>query len=238
MSQDSVLYSERSVLGYGHVTGSLLLIFPLFLAYELGLLLTPGSNGVDFVSRFVFDAVGQNRQHYLLLHLGLAGAFLLLLHYLYRRGVLDLDRAMPVILEASIYALTLGSFIIFIMDRLLGLELLAVGGPGLGNSLVVASGAGVHEEIVFRLGCMGLGGMVLSRLLGHEGVSIFLAAVLSSALFAAAHHIGSAGEPLELSLLVYRWIAGMCFAAIFYYRSLAHAVYSHFLYDLYVLGMA
>ena len=241
MSRDApgiVLRNGRSVLGYGQVAGSLLLVFPLFLAYELGLLLTPASNGVDFTSRFIFNAVERNPQSYLLVHLALAAVFLLLLHTLYRRGILELDRAWPVILESCIYALTLGSFIIFVMDRCLGLELLAIGGAKLGNALVVSLGAGVHEEMVFRLGIMGIGGLVLTRVFGRSGLAVLIAAILSAAAFALAHHVGAAGEALELSLLVYRFIAGLAFAAIFYYRSLAHAVYSHFLYDLYVMGMA
>ncbi len=237
-SSVSVLRRRGSVLGYGQVAGSLLLVFPLFLAYELGLLLTPASNGVDFTSRFIFNAVGRDPQSYLLVHLAMGAVFLLLLHTLYRRGVLELDRAWPVVLESCIYALTLGSFIIFVMDRVLGLELLAVGGGRLGNTLVVSLGAGVHEEMVFRLGLMGIGGLALARLWGRPGPSVFVAALLSSAAFALAHHVGTAGEAFELSLVVYRFIAGLAFAVIFYYRSLAHAVYSHFLYDLYVMGVA
>ncbi|MCP4445707.1 MAG: CPBP family intramembrane metalloprotease [Myxococcales bacterium] len=242
MSRSSVSASagaRRSVLGYGHVCGSLLLVFPLFLAYELGLLLTPASNGVDFTSRLIFDAVERDPQNYLLVHLLMAVAFLLLLHMLHRRGILELERIWPVVLESCIYALTLGCFIIFVMDSLLGLELLAVGGSAqLGNALVISLGAGVHEELVFRLGLMGIGGLLLTRLFARPGAAIFVAAVLSSLAFAMAHHLGAAGEPFEVALLAYRFIAGLAFAAIFYYRSLAHAVYSHFLYDLYVLGVA
>jgi hypothetical protein len=237
MSRDSVLRGGRSVLGYGQVAASLLLIFPLFLVYELGLLLTPASNGVDFTSRFIFDAVDRDPQSYLLVHLLMAAAFLLLLHSLYRRGILELDRAWPVVLESCIYALTLGSFIIFVMDRFLGLELLAVGASQIGNTLIISLGAGVHEEMVFRLGIMGIGGLLLTRLLGRSDTAVLIAALLSAAVFALAHHIGAAGDPFELSLVVYRFLAGLAFAAIFYYRSLAHAVYSHFLYDLYVLGV-
>ncbi len=229
----------RSLFGYGQVAGSLLLVFPLFLIYEVGLLITPASNGVDFMSRLIFDAVDQDPQNYLLVHIAMAAVFLLLLHTLYRRGILELDRVGPVLLESCIYALTLGSFIIFVMDRLLGLELLAVGfGEKLGNTLVISLGAGVHEELVFRLGLMGGGGLLLSRVFTHRGMAILVAALVSSVAFSVAHHIGAAGEGFEVSLFVYRFIAGLAFAAIFYYRSLAHAVYSHFLYDLYVLGVA
>jgi len=204
----------------------------------MGLLLTPGSNGVDFTSRLIFEAVDRNPHNYLLVHVALAGAFLLLLTYLWQRNILQLDRVVPVVLESSIYALTLGSFILFIMDRVLGLELLAVGGQrNPGNLLVISLGAGVHEELVFRLGMMGLGGALLMRAIGRRNASIAIAAIVSSAAFALAHHVGAAGEPFAFHVFVYRFIAGLAFSAIFYYRSFAHAVYSHFLYDLYVMGV-
>jgi len=223
-------------LGYGQVGSSLLLVFPLFLAYELGLLLTPASNGVDFASRLIFDAANRDAQTYLFIHFGMGAVFLLILVFLWQRGALALHRTWPVLLESSIYALTLGSFILFVMDRLLGLQLLAVG-AGLGNALVVSMGAGVHEELVFRLGMMGIGGVILSRLSGNRGAAVLVAALASAFAFAFAHHVGAAGESFEMSVFVYRSIAGLAFSAIFYYRSLAHAVYSHFLYDLYVLAV-
>lgn len=225
-------------LGYGQVPSSLLLIFPLWIGYELGLLLTPASNGVDFVSQLIFQVVRQDAQHYLYAHLALGAVFLALLALLWRRGALALEEVTPMLLESLIYALTLGSFIIFLMDRLMGLELLAVGAPRIGNALVVSLGAGVHEELVFRLGAMGLGGLALGRALPSRRLAILCAALLSSLLFALAHHQGAAGDVYELSVFTYRVIAGMVFAAIFYYRSLAHAVYSHFLYDFYVLVIA
>lgn len=225
-------------IGYGRVPSSLLLIFPLWITYELGLLMTPANNGVDFVSSLIFQAVQQDSQRYLYVHLALGGAFLALLTALWRRGSLALEEVTPLLLESSIYALTLGSFIIFVMDRLMGVQLLAIGAPEVGNALVVSLGAGVHEELVFRLAIMGLGGLALSRLLSSRALALLIAAIVSSLLFALAHHHGANGEVFEIPVFLYRAIAGMVFAAIFYYRSLAHAVYSHFLYDFYVLVIA
>jgi hypothetical protein len=225
-------------LGYGKVPGSLLLIFPLWITYELGLLLTPANNGVDFVSRLIFEAAGSDPQTYLYLHLALGGVFLALLALLWRGGKLAMDELTPMVLESSIYALTLGSFIIFVMDRLIGLQLLAVGGGDVQNALVVSLGAGVHEELIFRLGVMGFGGILLARVLPSRRLSVFCAACVAAFLFALAHHQGVSGEAFEISVFTYRVIAGLAFAAIFYYRSLAHAVYSHFLYDFYVLVIA
>ena len=225
-------------IGYGRVPSSLLLIFPLWIAYEIGLLITPASNGVDFVSQIIFEAAHRDSQRYLYIHLALGGVYLALLTALWRRGALALEEVTPLLLESSIYALTLGSFIVFVMDSLVGVHLLATGAPEMGNALVISLGAGVHEELIFRLLLMGLGGLALTKVLPSRALALVLAAALASLLFALAHHHGVNGEVFELSVFVYRAIAGLVFAAIFYYRSLAHAVYSHFLYDLYVLVIA
>ncbi len=238
-------HSRSSGLGYGQVASSLLLIFPLFLAYEIGLLLTPAKSGVDFLSRRLFEALGRDSSAYLNLHLALGAGYLLLLTILWRRNSLFLRGVGTMLLESSIYALTLGSFIIFVMDGLVGLEIMALGyprlsmwSPELGNALVISLGAGVHEELIFRLGMMGASGFILIRLGVSRSLAIVCAALLSSALFAMAHHVGANADAFDMSLLVYRGIAGLAFAAIFYYRSLAHAVYCHFLYDFYVMALA
>lgn len=227
-------------LGYGDVPSSLLLIFPLFLAYELGLLLWPVGNGVDFVSQLVFGLVDHDPQNYLLAHLILGGVYLGFLTLLWTRNALVLNRVLPMLLESAIYALTLGSLILFVMDNLIGLDLLAISdveqvlaSSKIANALMVSMGAGVHEELVFRLGGMGLLGVLLARMGARHGVALIISAVISALLFSAAHH-GAAGEAFHISAFIYRFLAGLVFAAIFYFRSLAHAVYSHFFYDFYV----
>jgi membrane protease YdiL (CAAX protease family) len=59
-----------------------------------------------------------------------------------------------------------------------------------------------------------------------------LAFAASSLIFAAAHHW--AGEPWSDRAFAFRTLAGAAFALIFWYRSLAHAVWAHALYDVYI----
>jgi hypothetical protein len=66
-------------------------------------------------------------------------------------------------------------------------------------------------------------------------LSLASAFVLSSLLFSAAHHIPPYGDPLELGVFTFRFLAGMIFASLFWFRGFAVAVYTHALYDLYVL---
>jgi hypothetical protein len=225
--------ADVSPFGHGDIPTSLLLIFPLFLAYEVGVMFSPTVNGVDFVTRWVFAAVGYDRERYLYVHLGLAVAFLALLIYLRTKRGFTLKILPPVLIESVIYALTLGTAIVFIMDRVLGLGATELGGRA--QAAVMSLGAGVHEELVFRLGLMGgaIAALTLARV--SRGPALVLALGASAALFSAAHHAGPLGEPFDTSVFVYRMLAGVAFGLIFYYRSLAHAVYAHFLYDVYVM---
>jgi len=202
------------------------------LAYEIGVLFAGSVNGADLVTRAVF-AVAGSRAAYLAIHAILAICFLVWIRHTRRWGTLQLALAGPVILEAALYALTLGAAVSLIVDRLLGLGLSV-------PSVISALGAGVHEELVFRLaliaGLVALAQHADPRLARGAGgrLAVVLAVAVSSLAFAAAHHAGAHGEPWSAHAFAFRAVAGTAFAAIFWFRSLAHAVYAHVLYDILV----
>jgi hypothetical protein len=212
-----------SATGHGDLSASIVLIFPLLLAYEVGVLFAGNVNGADVVTRTLYSLVG-SRAIYLAVHACVAVLFLYWIRTHRKTSTLHLEIAVPVILEASIYAMTLGAAISLVVDKMLGL--------GAADSMVSALGAGVHEELVFRLGLFS-GGVALLR--GHR-FAVPIALVASSVLFSAAHHAGAHGEPFTMHAFVFRILAGGAFGAIFWYRSLAHAVYAHVLYDLVVFA--
>ncbi len=214
-----------SATGHGDIAASLVLIFPLLLAYEIGVLFAGRVNGADVVTRGLYEIVG-SRAAYLVVHLVFAVAFLVWIRRGRRWATLSLEVAAPVILEAAIYALTLGAVGALLVEKLLGL--------GLGDSLVSAIGAGVHEELVFRLGAMAGLVALLARAGVDRRLSILVALVASCVVFAAAHHLGTHGEPWTAHAFAYRCVAGCAFGLIFWFRSLAHAVYAHVLYDMLV----
>jgi membrane protease YdiL (CAAX protease family) len=216
---------------------SLLLVFPLFLVYQLGVLLTPTMNGADFITRPLMDLLRFNLGAYLLLSAGVTLAFIVVALYLRKRQEFDWRLFVPVLSESAISALTLGTLINLIMHP--GARHLAAGGPpGTGpiDRFVLSLGAGVYEELVFRLILVSALTALGYRLLRLPKLLAVLAAfVVSSFLFSAAHHLGRQGDPLVLGVFVYRFLAGMIFATIFYCRSFAIAVYTHALYDIYVM---
>lgn len=212
--------------GHGDLEASLVLVFPVLLAYEIGVLFAGRVNGADVVTRALYATLG-SRTLYLLLHAVIAALFLVWIRGANRWDSLRLEIVAPVFLEALIYALTLGAAITLVLSHVLGMS---IGG----STVISALGAGVHEELVFRLGL--LAGMVTFLRGGgtDRRVAVVIAFVLSAPLFALAHHAGANGEPFTWHAFAFRTIAGLAFGAIFWFRSLAHAVYAHALYDLIV----
>jgi len=215
---------------------SLVLVFPLFLIYQLGVLITPTMNGADFITRPLMDLLRFNLGAYLLLVGGLTAAFIVVALYLRKKQEFDWRLFVPVLLESTIYALTMGTLINFLMNPFA--RHLAAGPPGTGpfDRFVLSLGAGVHEELIFRLVLLSAIAALGYRVLRFpKFVAVAAAFVISSLLFSAAHHVGAHGDPLQLGVFVYRFLAGMVFAALFYFRSFAIAVYTHAFYDIYVM---
>ena len=216
---------RASRTGHGDLAASLVLIFPLVLAYEVGVLFAGRVNGADVITRAIYGALG--RTTYLLVYAAIAIGFLLWIRRGNRWATLRVEIAAPVILEAAIYALTLGALLSLVVDRMLGLGLTS-------GELVSALGAGVHEELVFRLGLLcGLVALFRQTAIG-EVIGVVAAIAISSVLFSLAHHVGAYGEPFTMHAFVYRCFAGAAFALIFWFRSLAHVVYAHVFYDVLV----
>ena len=108
---------------------SLILVFPLLLTYQIGVLFTlPMLNGADFVTVLLFRTFGLGTGGYLAFVGVVLLLFLIALVILRRKQHFNPTVVIPVVLESSIYALTMGSLIVLLMTRVFGLSpQLAVG---------------------------------------------------------------------------------------------------------------
>jgi membrane protease YdiL (CAAX protease family) len=219
---------------------SLVLVFPLLLVYQVGVLFTlPMLNGADFVTTFLFRTLGLSTGQYLAFVAVVFIFFLIGVALLRRKQHFNPRIIVPVLLESAIYALTMGSLIVLVMTKLLGIspQLAAgLGEQGLLTRLVMSIGAGVYEETVFRLGI--LSGLVLLFAKGigmRPWIALIGAFFVSSVAFSLVHHIPPYGEPLGLGVFTFRCLAGVFFGVLFWLRGFAVAVYTHALYDIYVL---
>lgn len=214
---------------------SLVFVAPLLLSYQAGLAVTgpEALNGVDFLTIILraSGGTGAALAFNALVLVALSGA----LFQLRRRGAFGPTAFFGLACESLVYAACLGSVIRIVMDHL---PLTADPGHGLPmlTRVVIALGAGVNEEVVFRL--LGFSGFLAlgKRLLGRESATLVLAGLIgSSLLFAAAHHLGPGAEAWALDRFVFRALAGLFLGLLHRYRGFAVAVYTHVLYDVLVL---
>ena len=112
-------------------------------------------------------------------------------------------------------------------------------------------GAGIYEEVLFRLALMPTLYLALRCLLVRHQVAIIIAVGVTSLVFAAAHYVESADDLLSLSGLAtalwhavvtpalrfgfgFRLLAGLTFAALFWVRGFGITVGTHVAYDVLV----
>lgn len=111
-----------------------------------------------------------------------------------------------------------------------------------GLRLVLSCGAGVYEELLFRL--LLVSGLVLF-MRGLVGASrpgaVISAVVLAALLFAAVHYVGPYeqfdGSALAFVRFGFRVAAGVFFSGLLALRSFGMAVAAHALYDIIVTGI-
>lgn len=231
---------RRHFGGRQDVFTSALLVFPLFLTYQVAILMgAQGRNGADFITLFLIRLCNRDLGTYLLLLAALAGGYVGLLLWLRSRRTLHGRMFTPMLIEASFYAFFMGGVIqllIVYFDRVVPILAIVPAGPL--DVLAISAGAGLHEELVFRAGLLaglifvlGLPGVPVGRLAGN-----LIALAVSSLVFAAVHHIGPGGDPLTAVTFTYRTFAGVLFGLIYLYRGLAVAAWTHALYDVLVLS--
>ena len=214
--------------------GATLTVLPLALIYGLGLLVAApeARSGVDVVSGFLLEGLGVDG--YVGVHLGIAAIVIGYACWRHRRAIgKHLLLTAPVVAEATVYGLLVGSLILQVMEEQHLLGPLMIPSETL-DKVVVAAGAGLHEELLFRLLLLpGLAWLAFRGLAMPKPMAWGFAIVLSSLAFAGAHHL--AGEPYTTFAFAYRSLAGVVFAGLYMTRGFAVAAWTHAAYDLHVL---
>ena len=100
--------------------------------------------------------------------------------------------------------------------------------------VVTFVGAGIYEEVLFRLGLFVVLFTVLRTVRLPVLFALPLAAIAGSLAFAAAHHLGPYGEPMRADYFVFRTAAGLYFTLLFVARGFGIAVGAHAGYDILV----
>jgi hypothetical protein len=216
---------------------SLVFALPLVLAYEGGVLLlgrgTP-RNGADVWLRQALDALGFG-SYFLLPALTVLG--LLAWHHVehdrwqVRAGVLA-----GMALECCLWAAVLVG-IARLQGRLwpqFSPLMLAPGRDGLLARVIGFCGAGLYEEVLFRLLLLPAVAFGLERLGASTAAAAGWAILATSCLFSLAHYVGPLGDTFDLYGFVFRTLAGVFFSLLFLARGFGIVAGTHAAYDLFV----
>jgi membrane protease YdiL (CAAX protease family) len=102
------------------------------------------------------------------------------------------------------------------------------------GQVVAFCGAGLYEEVLFRL----LLFSAAARLAGLAGLGgwwkIAAAVASTSLLFALAHYVGAGGDAWALPSFCFRFLAGAFFALLFVSRGFGITAGTHAAYDVLV----
>ena len=142
--------------------------------------------------------------------------------------------------ESLVLALLFGLIVGTATAQLVGpLRTLAAGGGldgGPLSRLTLSLGAGLYEELLFRVVIVALLAHGFRLLLGAGRVAAGVAATIVGALlFSGFHYIGPLGEPLQLESFVFRALAGVAFSGLYLTRGFGITAWTHALYDVIVL---
>jgi membrane protease YdiL (CAAX protease family) len=210
---------------------SLAFLLPLLVIYEVGILrFGVRPNGADDFMRRLLDMLGFG-QHFLLP--GLIVGILLGWHHLSHApwrlsaGVLSAMAVESIALGLCIRVIP------YVQDALIAIGVVEKVKEALAAA-VSYLGAGIYEELLFRLILLSLLAWAFRQAGATPRMSMIAAALLNSLLFSLAHHIGPYGEHFHWFAFTFRFLAGMFFSVVYVYRGFGIAAGSHAAYDILV----
>jgi hypothetical protein len=230
---------------------SLTFAFPLLAAYELlAFSLSHGDitgvrNGADVLLKSLFVTLGGRNGLALFGALLVGGGAALVWRDVQRSGKIETRYLLWMLVESVVYALAFG-LVAGTLTMLLVPGLALVGDTpmltaaaledfSLPTQLMISLGAGIYEELLFRVILVGglawAGGKVLGLARPAAGV---LAVVVGALVFSAFHYIGPYGEALELDSFTFRTVAGLLFSGLYLVRGFGITAWTHALYDVFL----
>jgi membrane protease YdiL (CAAX protease family) len=226
-------------------TYTLLFALPLLALYELGAMMIADRaggmrNGADVLLRTLLSAGGVQGTLAFTAALAVGAAVLIALERRKKRVPLRGAYFVGMLVESAAYALLFGFVVAMATQALLGgmVRFAADGGvstlPVL-DGVVLSLGAGIYEELLFRVILTG-GMFALLLAMGvRRTPAALVALVLSAFVFSAFHYVGPYAYPLQLNSFTFRLLAGLAFSALYMARGFGIAAWTHALYDVFLV---
>jgi hypothetical protein len=224
---------------------SLTFVLPLLLLYEgLARLLsgTGGSgirNGADVLLKSLFVLLGGQLGLTIFAMVLVGTGAVLVWRDRRRSGPIEGRYFIGMAVESVIYAGLFGLVTSTVTALLLhGPSAIALGQSprfDLPTQVMVSLGAGIYEELLFRVIMVGALAKLASVGFGWRPVAAGgFATVIGALIFSFFHYIGPLGDRLELTSFAFRTVAGMLLSGLFLLRGFGVAAWTHALYDVFL----
>ena len=217
---------------------------PLFLIYEIGIILTSSDNlfavrnGADalmrqiLVSTLDLSTFGTNGLYLMgvVFFIGFITVYFLQRAF-WDQISLNNDFLIVMFIESILWAIIL----FFLMSNAQILLMLTTGKILL-QQVTLAVGAGIYEEMLFRVILI----YVISSILGFiflwgKKLKQVMAMVIAAGIFSLFHFMGDFGDSFSFDIFMVRFLAGIVLGLLYFARGFGITATSHSIYDLIVL---
>ncbi|NBC86744.1 MAG: CPBP family intramembrane metalloprotease [Bacteroidetes bacterium] len=138
-----------------------------------------------------------------------------------------------IIAESAVYALVVAG----IVGQMVAAVFAAWPSPQMAHDLwtqlALSIGAGLYEELVFRVLLVGGLFLLFRWMFSGETTAYVAAAVIGAGIFSLVHYVGALGDPFALDSFTFRFLFGLALNVLFLLRGFGVAAWTHALYDIY-----
>ncbi|QDU07065.1 CPBP family intramembrane glutamic endopeptidase [Gimesia aquarii] len=218
----------------------LVFLAPLLVIYELGVISMGGNqpelirNGADYWMRSWLSQLGFT--HTFLLPCLIVGTLLIWHVCCKYPWKISAETLLGMFAESLLFA-----FCLIILGQVQDLAFQQLPEPTMmfieresASRVVSFVGAGVYEEVMFRLLLLPLCYLLFRGMMLKVRWSAVLAIISTSLIFSLAHYIGATGDQFSLFSFTFRTVAGLFFAGLFFLRGFGITVGAHATYDIIV----
>lgn len=134
-------------------------------------------------------------------------------------------------LESAVYAVALGWTVGAAIGALFSMvppQLARIDAP---TQLALSLGAGIYEELLFRVLLVG-GLFLVFKRFSEVSVAYVTAALIGAAIFSSVHYIGAFGDPFTFASFSFRFLFGLMLNGLYLARGFGVAAWTHALYDV------
>lgn len=223
---------------------SLLFALPLLLLYEgLAVALNQSAlagvrNGADVLLKTVFVGLGGRAGlHVFAIVLVVWGVALVIADYRKHPGPIRPGYWGVMLGESVVLAAVLGAVAVNLTGLILSGPIAAAQGGSLeamplSAQLVVSLGAGLYEELLFRVLMVAAFLWAGSRLGLKKTANVAVAILGSALIFSGFHYVGPYGDQLTLGSFTFRAVAGLLLSGIYVARGFGIVAWTHAIYDI------